>query len=155
MLYLHKFLSQLGYCKDKVPVITTRLGVKGKVRKIIRFHTWTYTSFNWVHDLWYENNIKRVPERIGKYLTPLALAIWIMDDGSKVGNSLKLCTNSFSYNEYLILIKALNDNFNIKATIQATGAKDQYLIFVWKQSMTNFRKIVSPYIIPSMKYKIL
>lgn len=155
LLYLHKFLSQLGYCNDKVPVITTRLGVKGKVRKIIRFHTWTYTSFNWVYDLWYENNIKRVPECIGKYLTPLALAIWIMDDGSKVGNSLKLCTNSFSYNECLILIKALNDNFNIKATIQATGAKDQYIIFVWKQSMTNLRKIVSPYIIPSMKYKIL
>lgn len=78
-----------------------------------------------------------------------------MDDGSKVGNSLKLSTNSFSYNECLILTKALNNNFNIKATIQATGAKDQYVIYVLKQSMTNLRKIVSPYIIPSMKYKIL
>ena len=155
LLYLHKFFSELGYCNYKMPVITTRLGVKGKVRKIIRFHTWTYTSFNWIHDLWYENNIKRVPECIGKYLTPLALAIWIMDDGSKIGNSLKLSTNTFTYNECLILIKALNDNFNIKATIQLTGGKDQYVIYILKQSMTNLREIISPYIIPSMKYKII
>nr|YP_010424001.1 hypothetical protein NQV51_mgp08 [Aspergillus sclerotioniger]USH57599.1 hypothetical protein [Aspergillus sclerotioniger] len=155
LLYLHKFFSQLGYCNDKIPVITTRLGVKGKVRKIIRFHTWSFTSFDWIHTEWYSNGIKIVPNNIGKYLTPLALAIWIMDDGSKVGNSLKLSTNSFSYNECLILTKALNNNFNIKATIQATGAKDQYVIYVLKQSMTNLRKIVSPYIIPSMKYKIL
>jgi hypothetical protein len=78
-----------------------------------------------------------------------------MDDGNKIGNNLKLSTNSFTYNECLILIKALNDNFNIKASIQLTGAKDQYVIYILKQSMTNLREIVSPYIIPSMKYKII
>lgn len=156
LLNIHNFFSQLDYCNPKIPEITTRLGVKGKVRKIIRFHTWTYTSFNWIHDIWYDNNNKKcVPECIGVYLTPLALAIWIMDDGSKVGNSLKLCTNSFTYNECLILIKVLNDNFNIKATIQATGAINQYNIYIRKQSMINLRNIVSPYIIPNMKYKII
>ncbi len=39
LLYLHKFFSELGYCNDKMPVITTRLGVKGKIRKIGIFHT--------------------------------------------------------------------------------------------------------------------
>ena len=90
-------LSKLGYCNPKIPIITNRLGVKGKLRKIIRFSTWTYTSFNWIHDIWYKNNIKRVPESIGQYLTPLALAIWIMDDGAKVSKGLKFSTNSFSY----------------------------------------------------------
>nr|YP_004376392.1 intronic ORF 2 at intron 1 of cob [Moniliophthora roreri]ADO51580.1 intronic ORF 2 at intron 1 of cob [Moniliophthora roreri] len=154
ILYLHKFLSDLGYCNPKVPESTKRLGFKGKIRKIVRFSTWTYTSFNWIHDMWYENNIKRVPESIGKYLTPLALAIWIMDDGAKVGKGLKFCTNSFSYNECLILIKALNDNFNIKSSVQSAGTKDQYIIYIWKESMDDLRKIVSPYIIPEMKYKL-
>lgn len=154
LLYLHKILSELGYCNPKVPVITSRLGIKGKVRKIIRFSTWTYTSFNWIHDLWYVNNIKRVPECIGQYLTPLALAIWIMDDGAKVGKSLKFSTNSFTYNECLILVKALNDNFNLKASIQSAGSKDKYIIYIWKESMDDLRNIVSPYIIPEMKYKI-
>jgi len=153
LLYLHKHISEWGYCNTKIPVITTRLGKKGKLRKIVRFSTWTYTSFNWIHDIWYKDGIKRIPDCIGEYLTPLALAILIMDDGSKVG--LKFCTNSFTYNDCLKLILVLNDNFNIKASIQSTGSKDQYIIYVWKQSMNNLRDIVLPYIIPEMKYKII
>jgi ubiquinol-cytochrome c reductase cytochrome b subunit len=154
ILYLHKFFSNLGYCNPKIPIHTTRLGHKGKIRKIVRFSTFTYSSFNWIHDMFYKNNIKRVPESIEKYLTPLALAIWIMDDGAKSGKGLKFCTNSFSYNECLILIKALNNNFNIKSSVQSAGTKDQYNIYIWKESMNNLRNIVSPYIIPAMKYKI-
>ena len=46
ILYLHKFFSDLGYCNPKIPLPTTRLGHKGKIRKIVRFSTFTYTSFN-------------------------------------------------------------------------------------------------------------
>lgn len=154
IFYLHKILSELGYCNPKLPVVTSRLGTKGKLRKIVRFSTWTYTSFNWFHDIWYKNNIKRVPESIGQYLTPLALAIWIMDDGAKVSKGLKLSTNSFTYNECLILVKALNYNFNIKASVQWAGSKDQYILYIWKESMNDLINIVSPYIIPEMKYKL-
>lgn len=154
IFFLHSFLSERGYCNPNFPVIKKRLGVKGKVRKIVIFSTLTYTSLNWIHDLWYVNNIKQVPECIGNYLTPLALAIWIMDDGSKSGKGLKFSTNSFSYNDCLILVKALNDNFNLKATIQSAGSKDQYIIYIWKESMNDLIKIVSPYIIPEMKYKL-
>lgn len=154
LLYLHEMFSKLGYCNPKVPVGTTRLGTKGKVRKIIRFSTWTYTSFNWIQDLWYKDKVKCVPECIGEYLTPLALAIWIMDDGAKVGKGLKFSTNSFIYDECLILVKALSDNFNIKASIQSAGSKNQYIIYIWKESINDLRNIVSPYMIPEMKYKI-
>lgn len=154
LLHLHKFLSESGYCNTKVPNVTTRLGAKGKLRKVVRFSTWTYTSFNWIHDLWYKDQIKCVPTCIDQYLTPLALAIWIMDDGAKVGNGLKLSTNSFSYNDCLVLIKALNSNFNIKASIQSAGSKNQYIIYIWKESMNDLRNTVSQYIIPEMKYKL-
>ena len=152
---LHKLLSNLGYCNPKIPVVTSRLGPKGKLRKIVRFNTWTYTSFNWIHELWYKNNIKQVPGNIAEYLTPLALAIWIMDDGFKVGKGLKFSTNSFSYNECLILVKALNDNFNLKASVQSAGSNDQYVIYIWKESINDLKNIVSPYILPEMKYKII
>jgi ubiquinol-cytochrome c reductase cytochrome b subunit len=39
MLFLHKLLSELGYCNPNLPIITTRLGSKGKIRKIVRFTT--------------------------------------------------------------------------------------------------------------------
>ena len=153
--FLHKLISDYGYCNPKIPTVSNRLGVKGKLRKIVRFSTWTYTSFNWIHDIWYKNGIKRVPDCIDQYLTPLALAIWIMDDGSKNNKGLKFSTNSFTYNDCLKLVKVLNDNFNIKASVQSAGSKDQYIIYVWKESMNDLRKIVSPYIISEMKYKII
>jgi len=152
--YLHNLLNKSGYCNNILPLVKTRLGVKGKIRKIIRFHTWTYTSLNFIKDEWYLNNNKCVPKNIGKYLTPLALAIWIMDDGGKVSKGLKFSTNSFTYEECNLLVKVLYDNFKIKSSVQSAGHKDQYIIYVWKESMIILREIVSPYIIPEMKYKI-
>jgi ubiquinol-cytochrome c reductase cytochrome b subunit len=95
-----------------------------------------------------------VPKNIDMYLTPLALAIWIMDDGAKVGKGLKFSTNSFTYDECIYLVNVLYKNFNLKASVQSAGSKDQYIIYIWKQSMNDVSKIVSPYIIPEMKYKI-
>ena len=155
ILWLHDFLSIRGYCNINIPLITTRLGKNGVVRKVLRFHTWTYTSFNWIHDLFYKDNIKIVPYNIADYLTPLALAVWIMDDGSKVSKGLKLCTNSFTYSDCVLLVKALNDNFALKSSIQSAGAPNQYFIYIWKESMPLLRTIISPYIIPQMKYKII
>jgi len=39
LLYLHNLLSNLGYCNPKIPIVGTRLGIGGKVRKTIRFGT--------------------------------------------------------------------------------------------------------------------
>jgi len=40
-----------------------------------------------------------------------------MDDGNFTGSGIKLATHSFSMNEIEFLIKALDKNFSIKATI--------------------------------------
>jgi ubiquinol-cytochrome c reductase cytochrome b subunit len=156
ILWLHNYLSTRGYCNNTIPILSTRLGKKGKVRRISRFRTWTYTSFNWIHDIWYNEGVKKIPVCIGEYLTPLALAIWIMDDGSKVGKGLKLCTNSFSYEECLLLKNVLDHNFSLKVTVHSAGFlnKDQYVIYIWKESMPLLRKLINDLIIPEMKYKI-
>jgi len=157
LLYLQKKLTELGYCNPTIPKQETRLGKKGVIRKIIRFNTWTYTSFNWIQELWYVDGVKKVPSNIGEFLDPLALAIWIMDDGSKVGKGLKLSTNAFNYSDCLLLVKVLHDNFNLKATIQSAGARElkpQYHIYIWKESMPLLCDIVEHYVHSSMKYKL-
>jgi hypothetical protein len=53
-----------------------------------------------------------------------------MDDGVKVNQSLKFNNNSFSYNDCLLLIKALYNNFNIKASIQSAGSKEKFIISI-------------------------
>jgi ubiquinol-cytochrome c reductase cytochrome b subunit len=37
--FLHKLISNYGYCNQKIPTVSHRLGVKGKLRKIVRFST--------------------------------------------------------------------------------------------------------------------
>jgi len=155
ILSLHKLLSEWGYCNPKTPVVTRRLGTKGKLRKVVRFSTWAYTSLDWIYDIWYQNNKKRLPNSIGEYLTPLALAIWIMDGGIKVGKGLIFSGHSFSYDECFMLVNVLSTNFNIKASVQLAGSKDKYIIYVGKESMSELRNIVSPYIVSGMKYKLI
>lgn len=156
LIWLHKFISELGHCNTKLPKITTRLGKKGVVRKIIIFNTWTYSSFNWIHELFYKDGKnKGVPSNIADYLTPLALAILIMDDGGKIGQGLKLSTNSFSFSDCNFLVKVPYENFKLKATVQSAGVENQYIIYIWKDSMPLLREIVIPYVHSSMKYKLI
>lgn len=156
IFFLHKMISYLNYCYSKKPVAITKLGSKGKIIKEVKFSTWSYLSFNEIYSLWYKNNVKYVPENINLYLTPLALAVWVMDNGAKVGNSLKFSNKYFTYNCCLILVKALNKKFNLKASIELTGSnKHYYTITILKESMEDLRKIIYPYVIPEMKYKII
>ena len=154
LYWLHNLVSELGYCNSLLPKTLTRLGKLGKVRRYAKFHTWTYSSFNFIHDVWYCKGIKRVPKNIGFFLTPLAFSIWIMDDGSISSKGLKLATNSFTYEECVFLTTILLVNFKLKSTVQSAGIPNQYVIYIWKESMPKVKEITLPYIIPSMKYKI-
>lgn len=173
LLYLHSLIANLGYCNTNTPKIYTRLGNNGKIRSVIRFHTWTYTQFNIIHNIWYKLDqkdnkyIKILPKNIDLFLTPLAIAIWIMDDGSKSGKGLKLATNNFTYEEVNKLINILYSKYNVKSSIISAGVSrgkapgyqmknlvpNQYYIYVFVESMPILTELVKKYIIPSMKYK--
>jgi len=102
--------------------------------------------------LWYINGIKKVPLNIQELLTPIALAHWIMGDGSRQNNGLHLSVYAFSIDNVNILIKALTEKYNVKCTIHQT--KNGPRIYIDKTSMNLLRPIISPYIVASLKYKI-
>lgn len=82
LLWLHSCISDLGYCKKDIPQIRGRTSNKTELKfYYYRFRTFTFSSFNWIYDSFYINNRKVIPNFIGDYFTPLALAIWIKDDG--------------------------------------------------------------------------
>uniref|UniRef100_UPI00223789E0 LAGLIDADG endonuclease n=1 Tax=Amoeboaphelidium protococcarum TaxID=1243177 RepID=UPI00223789E0 len=157
LLYLHQLIANLGYCKISIPKLTTRLGKYGKLRLILRFKTFTFSSFNWIHKIWYKDGKKILPhiDQLSIYLTPLALAIWIMDDGSKSSSGMKISTNNFTYKEVMVLIEVLNKKYNLNTTINSAGVPDQYNIYIPKKNINNLYKILEPYIHPSMKYKFM
>ena len=154
LLWLHAQVSLMGYCNAAVPKIQTRLALGGKIRNVIRFRTFTYTSFNVIHSDWYTDGIKRVPPNIAAFLTPLALAVWIMDDGGRVGSGLKLSTNCFTFKDTARLSLVINELYGLKSSVQKAGYPDQYHIYIWAESMPIVRRLVKPYMVSSMLYKL-
>jgi len=57
--------------------------------------TYTFRTFNCIQEAFYPEGKKVVPIFLQVYLSPLALAIWVMDDGAKVSSGIKLGTNGF------------------------------------------------------------
>lgn len=160
LLWFHNYLSELGYCNKTV--IKTRIGKQGKLRYIIRLKTYTYASFNWIYETFYTNelqgNKKRIPLNnssvLEDYLNPLALSVWIQNDGSKSGSGLKIATNNFSYEEVLFLADILRKKYKIKVSVHKSGALSQYVLYISKSSMNNLIEIIKPYFHPSMYYKL-
>ena len=157
LLWLHKTLYNLGYCKKEIPQINTRLNSNtGSLRYYYRFRTFTYSSFEWIYNGFYKKNKKIVPIFINDLLTPLALAVWIMDNGCKFNNKgIKLSTNSFTLKNVKILINILKEKYNLNVSIHKTGVINQYNIYISKSSMPQLNELVKSYIHPTMLYKII
>jgi ubiquinol-cytochrome c reductase cytochrome b subunit len=87
LFWLYTFFYNRGYTSNLQPRQYTRtlpLGLKENKEKVYygyEFNTFTFSSFNWIHKMFYNNGKKIMPLKIYEYLTPLALAVWIMDDG--------------------------------------------------------------------------
>lgn len=103
----------------------------------------------------YKDDIKIIPKIIHKLITPLSLAIWFMDDGLFKSNRHKtFIIHSLGYkkNELKLIIKLLEDKFNIKSTLHKQY--DKWRIYIKSESADNFRNLIEPYIIDSMRYKL-
>lgn len=82
------------------------------------FNTYSLPCFNYYHDLFYVNGVKRIPDNIGELLTPIGLAYWAMDDGTKRSNQFIFCTDSYTLSEVELLILVLKNNFDLNCTCQ-------------------------------------
>src|SRR5690606_39479875 len=94
LLWFHNYLASLGYCSPTIPKLATRLSNKGKIRQLSRFKTFTYTSFNWIYDVFYVNGDMIVQHIISEYLSLLSLTIWIMYDRCILSCVRDIATNS-------------------------------------------------------------
>ena len=70
VLWLHQELLKNGYCKENIPEIKSRI-VNEKLTYYCRFRSFTYSSFNWIHEGFYNKHIKSIPCWIEQYLSPI------------------------------------------------------------------------------------
>ena len=162
--YIHSLtlhFNKLGYCSNVTPSLVKKYDTdQNEDRFNYRLTLFTFTSLLWIYDSFYQNvdgiTKKVVPSWIGEYITPVGLAHWIMQDGSRQAKQgINLATNSFTYDECTFLCNILKDKYTLKCTVVKAGFTHQWKISIWKESMTELVAIVKPYIIDEMKYKFI
>ena len=95
---------------------------------------------------------KRIkPEELEERLTPLSMAIWIMDDGSMVRSNMMLNTQRYKEEDQLRVLKVLRDKWNIEGSLNKDRDKKRILISA-KSTREILIGIVEKEIHESMKY---
>jgi len=158
---IHHLWSSGGYCNELKPREKTRIGKNNKRYFRYQITTYSFASFNWLHEAFYQDRIKRIPRRelLDKFLTPLALAIWISDDGiAASGGGVLICTDCFPIEDILMACKFLNDKYDLRATPRKSSlsksGKQMYRLYIWKQSVPKLITIAAPFMVPSMLRKL-
>lgn len=119
------------YCKS-FPTLSKSNGGESTFLRV-RFYTRSLLCLTDIHSLFYVDKVKIIPYNIYDLLTPVAVAHWIQGDGTKHGNGLVLCTDSFTIGEVVTLINVLIIRYNLDCSVFNKGGNYRF-IFVHVQS---------------------
>jgi hypothetical protein len=139
-----------GGIKKNVPI-----KVNGNIYFIDRFQTIGHPEFVKFYRLFYSNGEKIVTKEILDNLTPFSITVWYMDDGcyNKLRKRAILATNSFTYEENLLIQKYFKNVWNISSHI-GTHKNGTYYIWFNTENTIKFFKIIKNYVLPFFDYKI-
>lgn len=157
-----KMLQYLLWKRDIMNnfVNTVRCASEQIGKKNAEYWSWVsirHNELNFYHSLFYENNKKVIRENIAHYLTPFSMAIWFMDNGWKNHLNLRISSEEFAEKENQILVDAIKLNFDINAKVveYSRNNKKYYYISFNKRNSLLLTDLIKPYVIESMKYKLL
>ena len=111
---------------------------------------------------------KTITDEYLKALTPLALAIWFMDDGTftlrskglqerTVGGSgrVQFCIEAMSEGSRDRIVDYLRDTHGLDVSWRKAGATGKAVLTFTTPASREFLEMVAPYVHPSMNYKLL
>lgn len=121
----------------------------------VEFGTRALPCITVLHSLFYVSSGPKIlppVEILYELLTPVALAHWIIGDGSVSQHGIFLCTESFTPREVILLVNVLIVRYGLDCTLSRRG--DSYRIYVRESAIPILRNIVLPYMHKSILYKI-
>lgn len=121
----------------------------GKIYKNVSFSTGVYDYFFKLRKEWYPHGIKTLNREHFKSIDAFGLTIWFMDDGFRCNNGIKISTDCFSLDDVCFMQTFLEEKFGLKFLIDKRNR-----IYLLKKEYIKFHKLISEFIIPSMKYKL-
>jgi hypothetical protein len=156
LLEVNHALSQKAYVDWKYEMLKAvcKSGPKSRksngARIAYRFNTRQHPEMTKLHTAFYGEGKKSIPDDL--VLDPMMLAVWFMDDGSRCrASDVYLNTQQFARHDQERLRESL-----LELGIESSLNKDKEYsrIRIKKSSIPCLFKSISPYIIPSMTYKI-
>ncbi|WUO28907.1 intein-containing recombinase RecA [Streptomyces sp. NBC_00286] len=103
-----------------------------------------------------------------KALTPLALAVWYMDDGCFTVRSqglqerteggsgrIEICVEAMSEGSRERIVDYLRDTHGLDVRLRLAGERQMAVLHFSTDSSARFQEMVAPFVHPSMQYKLL
>ena len=119
----------------------------------VYFRTVTHPALGELREQFYRGSTKVVPlSLLERELDDLALAVWIMDDGSAEGQQVRINTQSFRTDEVVGLADLLRTKFGIVMRLNVDKSKPR--LRCEAASMNRLRQLVARHTISDMSYKL-
>ena len=119
-------------------------------RMAYRFTTRQHPEMTKLYTTFYGEGKKSIPKYLN--LDPIMLAVWFMDDGSRCrASDVYFNTQQFAHSDQEKL-RAMLASLRIESSLNKD--KEYSRIRIKKSSIPYFFQTISPYIVPSMTYKI-
>jgi ubiquinol-cytochrome c reductase cytochrome b subunit len=167
--WLHSKLVAGGYCHKK-----DLLEYRGMKNKMIKFNTFSFSSLNFLYDLFYDrlDPVKPISRKrmsrnymfqLEDLFTPLAFAVWFMDDGGYYrderlfGREGLTITPSvgFDYNVQIDIIREIIYNrYEINTKYVYRLYKSKELIMFPPEEIPKLNEVIGPFVLPSLQYKL-
>lgn len=135
--------KKLSYVDKRTNKLYTSYIFRSRVNPI-------YTKF---HLLFYSNGKKIVPLDLS-LLTPLAIAHWVAQDGTKsTSGGFYFCTDNFSHIECQRLLDYISEKYKLNCSLHKTS-KGSNRIYIKASSLLGLKDLIISRLHPSMLYKI-
>jgi recombination protein RecA len=155
LLEINHCFEQRAYVDWKYRHLIDLVSTAPKARKgngsrvAYRFTTLSRSELTPYHASFYGGGVKSIP---ALELTPLALAVWFMDDGSKSYRTVYLNTQQFDVQSQERMKSQLLSQFGIRVTLNRD--KTCFRLRMAVESVSRFRRIIEPHLLEEFAYKL-
>jgi LAGLIDADG DNA endonuclease family len=118
-------------------------------RQACRFVTRSLPVLTPYYRMFYGTGKKRVP---AMELSPLALAVWFMDDGCRSRNAVYLNTQQFDLDSQYALLQSLYDQWGVEAALNRD--KTYHRIRLSVSGTRVLAQVIEPHLLTEFRYKL-
>lgn len=149
--YFYFVYFKLSHYCGKLPY-TTKTMLQEKIYFGLGFTTRSLPCITELHNIFYIDKKKIIPDNLYELLNWESLAHWIMCDGS-YNTGITLHTQCYSLKELLLIINVLIIKFRLECSIHKH--RNSFVIYIKRKSIQKYLDNLLPYIHESMLYKLM